>query len=82
MAEEFALDSTLRDGATVDRDEAAPLAYMLACAVLVNDTREDILTHAALAGDEDGEVGRRHLDGLVEGHEELRIVANDIVALF
>ena len=81
MAEELALDGALGDGTAVDGDEAATLTHMLASAVLVDDAREDILAHAALAGDEDGEVGGCHLDGLVEGHEELGVVADDIVAL-
>ncbi len=82
MTEELAFDGSLGDGTAVDGDEATTLTGMLAGAVLMDDAREDILTHATLAGDEDGEVGGRHLDSLVEGQEELGIVADDIVALF
>ena len=82
MAEEFALDGALGDGSAVDGDESPTLPHMFAGAVLVDDARKDVLAHAALAGDEDGEVGGGHLDGLVEGHEELGVVADDIVSLF
>ena len=82
MAEEFALDGALGDGSAVDGDESPTLPHMFAGAVLMDDARKDVLAHAALAGDEDGEVGGGHLDGLVEGHEEFRIVSYDVVALF
>jgi hypothetical protein len=82
MAEELTLDGTFGDGAAVDGDEAAALTYMLARAVLVDDAREDILAHTTLTGDEDGEVGGGHLEGLVEGHQQLGVVADDIIALF
>ena len=55
---------------------------MLAQAVLVDDSAEDIFTHAALASDEDAEVGGSHLDGFVEGKEEFGVVAYNAVAEF
>ena len=82
MAEEFAFDGAFGDGAAVDGDESAALSDVFAEAVFVDDAREDVFADAALAGDEDGEVGGGDLDGLVEGQEESRVVAYDVVALF
>ena len=55
---------------------------MLAQTVLMDDTREDILAHTTFAGDKDGKIGGSYLDGLVESHEELGVIANDVVSLF
>jgi hypothetical protein len=46
----------------------------------VYDTGEDILADPALSVDEDAEVGGGHLDGLVEGHQQLGVIANDTVS--
>ena len=82
MAKKLAFDSAFGYGATVDRNESASLTHMLAQAVLVDDARKDILAHTAFAGDENGQVGRSHLDGLIEGQVEARVIAYDVVSLF
>ena len=82
MAEEFAFDGSFGDGTTVDGNKATALFGMFAEAVFVDDAREDVFAHAAFAGDEDAEVGWGNLNGFVDGHEKLRIVADDAVALF
>ena len=80
MAEQLALDGAFGYGAAVHGNQSAPLFGMFAQAVLVDDAREDVFAHAALAGDEDAEVGGGHLDGLVDGKEQFGVVADNAVA--
>ena len=78
VAEELGVDGPFRDAAAVDGDElAVPPA-----AVLMDDLRNVLLADAALARNEDGEVGLRKLHGRLEREVEGRIVADDVELVF
>src|SRR6185436_13591726 len=53
VAEERRLEERVRDAAAVDRDQRGPRP----AAPLMNDSRDDFLADAALAGDQDLRVG-------------------------
>ena len=78
MSEELRVDGSLRDTAAVDGEVL--LAFPRR--VVVNHTRNDLLTHTAFADDEHGEIRRRHLQGNVEGMVQWLAVSYDIVPLF
>ena len=78
MTEKFALDGAFGYSATVDGDKF----LVLAAAIVVNHAGKDLLTHTTLTSNKDAEVGRRHLDGFVDGHQQLRVVAYYIVSIF
>ncbi len=78
VAEELALQQVLGDGGAVDGDEE----LLGARAVLVDGAGDELLAGAALAGDEDGGVGRRDLpDGLVDALHGGRGADDGLVAL-
>ena len=77
MAEQFGVDGPFRDAAAVD----GQINVMFARAVLVDDLRDDLLAHAALACDQHGEVRRRHLAGDFKGPFQLGVAADDSEAL-
>src|SRR5204863_5673599 len=56
VAEELALEQRLRDGGAVERDERLSGAR----APIVDRLRDELLAGAALAGDEDRRLERRH----------------------
>ena len=64
VAEEFAVYRSLGNRTTVDGEVFLPLAGR----VVVDDARDDLFAHAALADDQHREVGGSHLQGHVEGH--------------
>jgi hypothetical protein len=76
VTEEFGFEQVFRDGRAVDRDEGLGGAFRF----LVNEARHHLLTHTALAGDEDGGVGRCHALGKLD-HLQHRRVARDHRAL-
>ena len=77
MTEELTVDRSLRDGSTVDSEIFLPTARR----IIVDDTRDNLLTHTALTDDEHTEVGRRNLKGHVECMVQLIAVAHDVVPL-
>lgn len=78
MAEELRVDGALGDGAAVDGD----IFIVFARRVGVDDLREKLLAHAALARHQHRQIGRRDAHGHFERPvQELR-VADDAEALF
>ena len=77
MSEEFGIDGPFGDAAAVQGE----IDVMLAGAVLVDDLRDDLLAHAALARDQHGQVGGGDLAGDLEGPVQFGIVADDAEAL-
>ena len=77
VAEEFAVYRSLGNRTTVDGEVFLPLAGR----VVVDDARDDLFAHAALADDQHREVGGGHLQGHVEGTVERVAVAHDVVSL-
>ena len=77
MSEELAVDGALGNGAAVDGE------VLLAAAGrgIVDDAGDNLLAHAALAEDEDADVGGCHLQRDVEDMVEGIAVAHDVIAL-
>ena len=73
VAEQLGIDGALWDGAAVDGEIWA----VLTCAVLVDDLRKHILTRAALARNEHGEVSGGHLCRNADGTVQLRVGADN-----
>ena len=73
VAEEFRVDGAFGDGTAVHGKVLAVLTR----AVLVDDLRKHVLTRAALARDEHGEVGGGHLCCDADGAVQLRVGADD-----
>ena len=77
MAEKFAVYGSFGDASAVDGE-------VLACAtqtVVMDEARDNLLAHTALAGDEHREVGFGHLQCCVQGMVQCLAVAHDAIAL-
>jgi len=59
VAEELAVDGSLRDAAAVDGEIFLASAWR----IVVDHPWDNLLAHTALTDDEHGEVGRCHLQG-------------------
>ena len=57
MTKEFGIDSSLRDRTTVDSEIFLTLTW----GVVVDHTRDNLLTHTAFTNDEHAQVGGRYL---------------------
>ena len=77
VAEELALEETLRQGRAVDLDEGAALARR----EVVYRVGYELLAYARLAGDEDARLGRRHAADEVEYLLHLRARAHHAARL-
>ena len=73
MTEQFAVDGALGDGAAVDGN----VFLVLACAALVDDFGEVLLTRAALADDEHAQIDGCHEQGTTDGGNQGRRFAHD-----
>ena len=78
MAEEFAVDGALGDGAAVDGEIVAAPAGRL----VVYEAGYNLLAHTAFAHDEHRQVGAGHLQGYVQRMVQRIAVAHDVVASF
>src|SRR5439155_14392467 len=76
VAEQLALEQVLGDGPTVDRHELAVLAR----AAPVDLAGDQLLAGSGLAGDQDADVGARHLVDLAEDVPH-RVAGADDVAV-
>src|SRR5204862_95925 len=74
VAEHLALEQRRRDAAEVDLHEG----LRATCAVAMQRLRDQLLPGAALAGDQDGCVGRCDAADEIEHAEERRIAADDV----
>ncbi len=77
MAEELAVDSSLRNGAAVDGEVFLTPTRR----VVVDDAWNDFLSHSTLTYDKHAEVGRSHLQRHIERVVQIIAVAHDVVAL-
>ena len=77
MAEQFGIDGPFGDTAAVEGE----VYVMFAGTELVDDLRNDLLAHAALTGNQHGQVRGGDLTGDFDGAVELRIVADDTETL-
>ena len=73
MAEQFGIDRSFGNGATVDGN----IAGMLARTVGMDDFREKLLARTALAGYEHRQVYGSHLNGPVDSRDQSRRVADN-----
>ena len=73
MSEEFRINGPFGNGTAINRN----VLPMLASAVLMDNLRKAFLTHTALAGNQHGQVSRRHLNGHINGARQPRIIAYD-----
>ena len=78
MSEEFSVNGSFRNGATVYGKEFLALAWR----VVMDDARNDFLTGSTLTDDKHGKVGRCHLERNVYGTIQPIAVAHDAVLLF
>ena len=78
MTKELAIDGTLGDRAAVDGE----ILLTATRRVVVDYTRDDLLTHSTLAHNEHTEIGGRNLKGYVEHVVQSIAIAYDIVPLF
>ena len=62
MTEELTVDGSLRNASTVDGEILLPSAWR----IVVNDLRNDFLSHAAFSDDEHRKISRCHLQGDIE----------------
>ena len=77
VSEELAVDGAFGNGAAVDGDVGLAATF----AVVVDDAWDDLLSHAALALDKHGEVGRSDKDGGGEGFAKGFVSPHDAVAV-
>ena len=77
VAEKLGIDSSGRDGATVDGNERVVATRT----VLVDDPRQVLLPRSALARDQDRQVRRGEFHSRLQGPVECRVVAYDIVSV-
>ena len=77
VTEKFGIDGTFGDAAAVQGE----VGFMFSRAVLVDDLRNDLLAHAALARDQHGQVRGGNLTGDFESPVELGVVSDDAEAL-
>ena len=77
VSEQFGVDSPFGDASAVDCEVLAVAAE----AVLMYYAGDVFLAHAALAGDEHGEVGGGYGHGCLEGPVERRVVADYVVTV-
>ena len=78
MTEELTVDGSLRNASTVDGEILLPSAWR----IVVNDLRNDFLSHAAFSDDEHRKISRCHLQGDIESSVQFVAVAYDIVPQF
>ena len=73
MAEQFALQQSVSQGGAVHRQEA----MLIAVAMMINRPRDQFLSGAALAADQNGHVLSRHPADLLVNLEHLRAAADE-----
>ncbi len=78
MTEEFGVDGSFRNGTAVEGE----VSFSLAWARIVDDARNDFLTHTIFTLNEDRQIHACHFEGCLYGTIERIAVANDAVALF
>ena len=78
MAKEFTLNGSLRNCAAVDGDQL----FVFTAAVVMYHSGKDLLTDTTLTSDEDAEVCRSHLDGFMDGQQQVRVVAYNVISVF
>ena len=78
VSEQFAVDGSLGNRAAVDGE----IPLTAARRVVVDDARNNLLTHAALAHDEHAQVGRCHLQSDIQRTVQSIAVSHDIIPFF
>ena len=78
MTEEFAIDSTFRNTTAVDSKILLTSAWRM----IVDNTRNDFLTHTRFTDDKHRKICRCHLQGDIERTVQSIAITHDVIPLF